>query len=318
MFGDLDLSNMFPVAVENPQYMETYIASVVAFASAARPGSIAKSSVIPKSISPSMEETWGRMGPLCWQDLQFYATTAGIATQLTLRVNEGNTVSSATNMDPRRVYFFYPINGARLHLDVSLLLFGLALQRVVLTLDVDTISSLCRSQGPVDISKLNVKYGRREEPIFTNNGSGSESAPRPLELQVYTRMLSLLAARAGYIGTCSMYSFRRGALVAMRTKHGALAAQELAGHSNARTIWAYIRQPLVSMDLLRPVGSTTEVDVSSLHSLRMPRWQPEDDFYHALIRSACQTAEMEESTPFDLLTPEFTVSCASDAKLHYQ
>jgi hypothetical protein len=76
-------------------------------------------------------------------------------------------------MDPRRVYFFYPINGARLHLDVLLLLFGLALQRVVLTLDVDTITSLCRSQGPVDISKLNVKYGRREEPIFTNNGSGS-------------------------------------------------------------------------------------------------------------------------------------------------
>jgi hypothetical protein len=57
MFGDLDLSNMFPVAVENPQYIETYIASVVAFASAARPESIAKSSVIPKSISPSMEET---------------------------------------------------------------------------------------------------------------------------------------------------------------------------------------------------------------------------------------------------------------------
>lgn len=76
---------------------------------------------------------------------------------------------------------------------------------------------------------------------------------------VWNARLQLLCIEAGLMERYTSFSWRRGSLTVLKSQKGMKFAEDVAGHvSRGRSIYVYVKQPVVDTEIVEVLSSVAE------------------------------------------------------------
>jgi hypothetical protein len=240
--GTAELGEFFDIVMAEGRgvnnWKQHYVAWVLTLMTAVRPGSLTV-------VRGYFDDETGEPLTLRWSDVQFKTMNDGIGCLITLRSAKGHhDLSRDVNVEGRRDFIMTPTR-KDFHLDVSALLFGLAVQRGLFLESVDQLLSGDLSQARLDptVAQQAVFITAGPKGMHPPRRAHTHSTDQPGVLNPRQEMgfnalnpkLQEMCVRADLFGYFTITSLRRDALNTKQLEHGDQAMRELRDHVPANS-----------------------------------------------------------------------------------
>jgi hypothetical protein len=229
-------------------WKQHYIAWVLAYMTAARPGSFTVANGYEKGASLSnVDETLVRDedATLRWADIEFRRMEGGIAVKITFRYDKAHHDPHVpSKLDGKRYFTFIPSQTSRLEYDLSVLLLGLAYTRGLFPQTLDEI--LCGKEAIIP-----TQPDVAQQAVFVaSDADGGLDPKRPMRVSALNPKLQSICLEVGLLLHNTMYSWRRTAIIETRRAEGTELAKEIAHHDlDGNSIFIYDNIGLGDLDV---------------------------------------------------------------------
>lgn len=203
---------------------------------------------------------------LRWKDIEFFRDEeCGIGFKINFKFIKGYRDASVNKILPgQRKFTVFPLNSSQYHMDLALLVIGLAFSRGLFS-DHPTIESLWN--GTEKFLKVNSKVA--DQAVFIAAGQDENlRADNPMRENAINIKLQEMCAQVGLLSRNTVYAFRRTAIVETRRKHGTERATEMAGQrGGSSAIYAYDDANLEDEDLANDRLNLKKMDRSAVRAM---------------------------------------------------
>jgi hypothetical protein len=266
--SDLELGLIFQQIMQEeysvPNFKQHYAAMLLAWTTAARPGTFTVCRGYEKGAETGVEGILLQKDEtLYWKDVKFFRFDGAIAASTTFRFHKGyrNLYAADGMIDGARVFKFMPTRGNLFEFDLALILFGLAFNRGLFgsrslddILDGDDLfpatDPIVAEQAVGTSFNCCIPTSNVAKVFVAADQSGSLNADKPMREGALNDKLQRLCTAIGLFKRNTYYSFRRNAIVETRRKHGTEAARDLAFHKpDGRALFAYDHSGVGDLDV---------------------------------------------------------------------